>query len=82
MDEATSSLDNKTESKVMESIDLKGNNCTLIIIAHRLSTVINADKIFEFNNGTITHSGTFEELCKNSASFQDLNVLEKKILKS
>ena len=55
MDEATSSLDNKTESKVMESIDLKGNNCTLIIIAHRLSTVINADKIFEFNNGCIIH---------------------------
>ena len=82
MDEATSSLDNKTESKVMESIDLKSNNCTLIIIAHRLSTVINADKIFEFNNGCIIHSGTFEELCKNSASFQDLNVLEKKILKS
>ena len=47
MDEATSSLDNKTESKVMESIDLKGNNCTLIIIAHRLSTVINADIILK-----------------------------------
>ena len=41
---------------------------------------MNADKVFEFNNGTITHSGTFEELCKNSGSFQDLNVLEKKIL--
>ena len=82
MDEATSSLDNKTESKVMESIDLKGNNCTLIVIAHRLSTVMNADKIFEFNNGTIIHSGTFEELSKKSESFKDLNILEKKILKS
>ncbi len=82
MDEATSSLDNKTESKVMESIDLKGNNCTLIIIAHRLSTVINADKIFEFNSGKIINSGTFEELSKKSESFKDLNILEKKILKS
>ncbi|WP_257008922.1 ABC transporter ATP-binding protein [Prochlorococcus marinus] len=81
MDEATSSLDNKTESKVMESIDLKGNNCTLIIIAHRLSTVINADIIFEFNGGEISHSGSFEELCRNSESFKDLSVLEKKILK-
>ena len=81
MDEATSSLDNKTESKVMESIDLKGNNCTLIIIAHRLSTVMNADIIFEFNEGKITHSGSFEELCKNSESFKDLSTLEKKILK-
>ena len=81
MDEATSSLDNKTESKVMESIDLKGNNCTLIIIAHRLSTVINADIIFEFNDGKIIHSGSFEELCRNSESFKDLSTLEKKILK-
>ena len=81
MDEATSSLDNITESKVMESIDLKGNNCTLIIIAHRLSTVINADIIFEFNGGKIIHSGTFEELCRDSESFKDLSVLEKKILK-
>ena len=66
LDEATSALDNKTESKVMESIDIQNNNCTLIIIAHRLSTVINADNIFEFNNGEIIHSGKFEELCKIS----------------
>ena len=81
MDEATSSLDNKTESKVMESIDLMGNNCTLIIIAHRLSTVINADKIFEFNNGSIIP----QELLKNYVKIlkaSKMNVLEKKILKS
>ena len=82
LDEATSALDNKTESKVMESIDIQNNNCTLIIIAHRLSTVINADKIFEFNNGEIIHSGKFEELCEISKNFKDLNFLDKKILKS
>ena len=80
LDEATSALDNKTESEVMSSIDLVSNNCTLIIIAHRLSTVMNADMIYEFNNGEIIHSGTFKELCLKSESFKDLKELEKKIL--
>ena len=80
LDEATSALDNKTESEVMSSIDLVSNNCTLIIIAHRLSTVMNADMIYEFNNGQIIHSGTFKELCLKSDSFKDLKELEKKIL--
>ena len=81
LDEATSALDNQTEAKVMSSIDLMSNNCTLIIIAHRLSTVVNADKIYEFNSGKIIHSGTFDELCMKSESFKDLNLLEKKILR-
>ena len=81
LDEATSALDNKTEKEVMNSIDFVSNNCTLVIIAHRLSTVINADRIYEFNSGKIIHSGTFEELCKVSESFKDLKLLEKKILK-
>ena len=81
LDEATSSLDNKTESEVMNSIDLKKNNCTLIVIAHRLSTVINSDKIYEFAEGKIINSGNFEELCKKSESFKDLKFLENKILK-
>ena len=81
LDEATSSLDNKTESEVMNSIDLKKNNCTLIVIAHRLSTVINSDKIYEFDKGKIINSGNFEELCKKSESFKDLKFLENKILK-
>ena len=80
LDEATSALDNKTESEIMSSIDLVSNNCTLIIIAHRLSTVMNADMIYEFNNGEIIHSGTFRELCLKSDSFKDLKELEKKIL--
>ncbi len=81
LDEATSALDNKTEKEVMNSIDFVSNNCTLVIIAHRLSTVMNADRIYEFNSGKIIHSGTFEELCKVSENFKDLNLLEKKILK-
>jgi len=81
LDEATSALDNKTEKEVMNSIDFVSNNCTLVIIAHRLSTVMNADRIYEFNSGKIIHSGTFEELCKVSESFKDLSLLEKKILR-
>ena len=72
MDEATSSLDNKTESKVMESIDLKSNNCTLIIIAHRLSTVKKCECIYEFENGSIKESGDFDYLLNNSNSFKDM----------
>ncbi len=81
LDEATSSLDNKTESEVMNSIDLISNKCTLIVIAHRLSTIINSDKIYEFSEGNIINSGNFEELCEKSESFKDLNFLENKILK-
>ena len=80
LDEATSSLDNKTESEIMNSIDLISNNCTLVVIAHRLSTVINSDKIYEFEKGKIINFGNFEQLCKVSESFQDLNFLENKIL--
>ena len=81
-DEATSALDNKTEKEVMKCIDnLIEENLTLILIAHRLSTVMNADRIYEFRAGKIIHSGTFEELCKLSESFKDLSLLEKKILR-
>lgn len=81
LDEATSALDNKTESEVMSSIDLVSNKCTLVIIAHRLSTVMNANMIYEFDKGKIIHSGTFKELCQKSDSFKDLKTLENKILK-
>ena len=64
----------------MNSIDLISNNCTLVVIAHRLSTVINSDKIYEFEKGKIINFGNFEQLCKVSESFQDLNFLENKIL--
>ena len=64
----------------MNSIDLKNKNCTLIVIAHRLSTVINSDKIYEFAKGKIINSGNFEELCEKSKSFKNLNFLENEIL--
>ena len=52
LDEATSALDNDTEKAVMESIDALQGEITMIIVAHRLSTVKNCDRIYEINNGT------------------------------
>lgn len=61
-DEATSALDTKSEADVQEAIDKVAGNCTCIIIAHRLSTVRNADKICAVNNGAVQEEGTHDEL--------------------
>jgi ATP-binding cassette subfamily B protein len=62
LDEATSSLDNRAEQRVMEAIDLISKDMTVIIIAHRLSTVKNADVIYVLKDGEIIESGKHEEL--------------------
>ncbi len=70
LDEATSALDNTTEEIVMEAIKNIGKNKTLIIIAHRLSTVKDCDKIFMFDKGEIKKEGTFEDLITSDFKFQ------------
>jgi len=72
LDEATSALDNVTESEVMDAIQILGRRCTLVVIAHRLSTVTNSDLIYEFEKGRVKCSGTFDELRQSSFSFQRL----------
>jgi ATP-binding cassette subfamily B protein len=72
LDEATSALDNRTESEVMDAIEVIGRRCTLVVIAHRLSTVVRSDVIFEFEQGRVKSSGTFDELRKHSESFSQL----------
>lgn len=62
LDEATSALDNKSEAVVQQAIDNLMKDRTVLIIAHRLSTVRNADRIIVINNGIITESGSHEEL--------------------
>ncbi len=64
-DEATSALDNKTEQEVVAAIDLAGKNLTVILIAHRLSTVKSADNIFLFGNGSMLAKGTYKQLLNN-----------------
>jgi len=76
MDEATASVDAKTESKIQESMQemLKGR--TAFIVAHRLVSVLNADKILLFQNGKIIAAGTHSELLEISPEYQKLVELQ------
>ena len=62
LDEATSALDNQTEQAVMDAISKFSEHITIIIIAHRLSTLKNCDKIFLLERGKLKNQGTFEEI--------------------
>lgn len=62
LDEATSALDNVTESKVMQAIDEMKSELTIVIVAHRLSTLRNCDQIFEFEAGKLKRVGTYSEI--------------------
>ena len=70
LDEATSALDNLTEQAVMEAVHNLGGNITIILIAHRLSTVKKCDTIFLLEKGELKEQGTFEELSKVSDHFR------------
>jgi ATP-binding cassette, subfamily B, bacterial PglK len=70
MDEATSSLDGITEDVVMKAINDLSHRKTIIIIAHRLSTVRNADKIYLMENGSLVSEGTYRDLIKSSQAFR------------
>ena len=61
-DEATSALDNKTEQAVMQSIESLGKDLTVLIIAHRLTTLQNCDQIVELGNGGIKRIGTYKDI--------------------
>ena len=71
-DESTSSLDNFAQGEIKRSIDnLKGQS-TIIIVAHRLSTIKNVDKIFFLDEGKIVDIGTFDELFENNVKFKNM----------
>ncbi len=71
-DEATSSLDNETQSKIQEAINNLKDEYTILIIAHRLSTIVNCDKIMLLENGKIADEGTHEELLNRNNTYQTL----------
>ncbi len=71
LDEATSSLDNQTERAVMDAVNNLSNNITIIIIAHRLSTVMKCDKIFLLEKGELKNQGSFEELMNINENFRN-----------
>lgn len=72
LDEATSALDNKSERIVQEALDNLMKNRTVIVIAHRLSTVQNANKIVVINDGKIAEEGAHEELLKLNGAYASL----------
>lgn len=75
-DEATSSLDNETQESIQKAINNMKRKYTIMIIAHRLSTVINSDRIMVLNNGKIEDSGTHEELLNTNKYYKKLYNLE------
>ena len=79
LDEATSSLDSDTETKIQEAIKLLTNNKTTLVIAHRLSTIKNSKKIYVIDDGKIVADGNHEHLLKNSEIYK--NFYEKQLRK-
>lgn len=71
-DEATSALDNETQSKIQQAIQNLQKDYTILIVAHRLSTVVNSDRILFLNNGRIEAEGTHQELLKICPEYKHL----------
>ena len=72
LDEATSSVDNETEAAIQRSLDILKQDRTVIVIAHRLSTVRNADIIYVLENGVVVESGNHESLLETSGVYAKL----------
>lgn len=79
LDEATSSLDSKTEQKIQEALESEFKNKTIIIVAHRVSTLKAVDKIYVMDEGRIIEEGRYNELLNNSKSkFAQIYKLQQK----
>ena len=80
LDEATSSLDAETESKIQRAINFLTKGRTTIVIAHRLSTILNSDVIYVIDKGEVVDQGKHDELLKVSKTYK--NFYEKQLKKS
>ena len=76
-DEATSALDNENQSKIKQAIDNLVKDHTIIIVAHRLSTIIDADAIYLIDGGKVVASGTHKQLLKKSLIYKNLYINEE-----
>jgi ATP-binding cassette subfamily B protein len=72
LDESTSSLDGVNEQKMRAAIDAVAENRTLIVIAHRLSTVVDSDQIVVLDHGRVVGTGTHSELVRSTPLYRDL----------
>ncbi|WP_170345196.1 ABC transporter ATP-binding protein [Ruegeria atlantica] len=72
LDEATSALDAESESLVKKALDTLTKDVTVVVIAHRLSTVLEADKIIVVQDGSIVEQGNLDELMKKNGNFRNL----------
>lgn len=77
LDEATSALDSETEKAIQQNIDDLKGNYTILIVAHRISTIKNADRIVVMKNGKISNIGKFYELIEKSSYFKNLVELQE-----
>ena len=78
LDEATSHLDSESEHYVQEAFDRVAQGRTVFLIAHRLSTLWNADKIVVIENGTIVQAGRHEELLQSAGIYRRLYRLQQR----
>ena len=74
MDEATSALDNLTERAVMDAVHNLGHAKTIVLIAHRLTTVQACDTIFMLEHGRLVAQGSYDELLESSRKFRAMAV--------
>ena len=80
LDEATSSLDAETESKIQKAINFLTKDRTTIVIAHRLSTILNSDKIYVIDKGQVVGEGSHNELLESSDIYK--NFYKKQLKRS
>ena len=73
LDEATSALDNVTENEIQKSLEELGKNRTNLVVAHRLSTIKNADEIIVLTENGIEERGTHQELVEKNGIYSKLN---------
>ena len=71
-DEATSALDNNTQAEIKATLDNLKNEYTIIIVAHRLSTIQNCDEIHLIEDGKVISSGTHKKLLESSETYRNL----------
>ncbi|MBQ8425311.1 MAG: ABC transporter ATP-binding protein [Clostridia bacterium] len=80
-DEATSALDNNSQNEIVKLLESLKNDKTIIIVAHRLSTIIGADKIYMIDDGKVINFGTHKELMQNCNEYKELYEMEEKSAK-